>query len=263
MGASSLQRRVAALAVHQPRAGYAIAALVDRGRNRLRPRAVAPVRSMWARPTRLRHWVLWNVIGHPACSSPFPRAVGLTETLTRGGPTLLVGTHHGEVLALSAVLETLPAPRVSLYVEGGVPRPGVHTIDIAETGAVAALKHAVDALRAGGSVLMLADGSVGERIHVQLGGQPFGLGRGAFAAARLAGAPMVPVTAQWKGRSIAFCVGTPIPAGPEADMVGAFTEWLAVQLPHATLPSGPRVGSADRSLSERVSQEAVPDLPAI
>jgi hypothetical protein len=256
MPASRRQRRIAALALWHPRLSYAIAALVDRGQSRLGPGAAAPVRSMWARPTRYRHGVLWNAVGNPACSSPFPRAIGLGKIPTGGGPTLLVGTHHSETLALSAVLEALPAPRVSLSLGAGVPRPGVQTVTITTNGAVAALKQAVDALRAGGSVLMLADGEVGERIHIELLGRPFGLGRGAFAAARITGTPIVPVLAQWKGRSIAFRVGLPIPVGPETDMVASFAEWLELHLPTPT-------DSADRALLEPVLEEAVSDLPAV
>jgi hypothetical protein len=226
---SSFQR-VAAAAVWQPRVSYLVAALVDRCARAL-PGAEVQTSSMWARGTRYRHWVLWHTVSNPACASPYPRIINGRAALTASRATLLISAHAGEVLALDALLEVLPGPRVTLNSEDAFLRPGVRRVTTTDQGAVSALKDAVDTLRAGGSVLMMADGHVGSKINVQVGGRSFGLRRGAFAAARLTGTPVQPVIALWKGRSIEFCLGAPIPIGQEAEMAQAFARWLERYLP--------------------------------
>ena len=126
--------------------------------------------------------------------------------------TFHVGLLHllGEALA-AREREILVVRHSPLYAV----RPG-QRIAFAGGGAgerAAALKEAVDHLRDGGSVLVAADGEEGETVERPCLGGVLRLGRGAFAMARLAKVPLLPVVARPARGRVTVEVGEPV-AGP-------------------------------------------------
>src|SRR5207248_647078 len=109
------------------------------------------------------------------------------------GPMVLVTVHVGPFLALGAVFERLPGPRLALFYGNVVHRPGTRAVDVAESGYVFAAKCALDTLRGGGFVFSIADGVGGSRVEADLYGRRIAFPRGTFTIARLAGAPLLPI----------------------------------------------------------------------
>ena len=122
-------------------------------------------------------------------------------------PAILVSFHVGALYALPAALRALPAPALVIR-EGPFyePPPG-HSVAFTRGGVeqrAAVLSDAVRQLRASGFVILAVDRPGGAPTEpVACLGRLVCFRRGAFALARITGAPVVPVTARWeKGRRI-------------------------------------------------------------
>ncbi|HEX7150496.1 MAG TPA: hypothetical protein VF618_03335 [Thermoanaerobaculia bacterium] len=98
-----------------------------------------------------------------------------------------------------------------------------------------AFARAVQKLREGGLVSAAFDGEFGARMAVPFRGGTLRLARGAFALARITGAPIVPLWARWRGSRIEIIVGEPLSAGSEEALAAAAAAWLERQLDGAPL----------------------------
>jgi lauroyl/myristoyl acyltransferase len=88
-------------------------------------------------------------------------------------------------------------------------------------------------------VVLLVDGH-GSHLEVPLMGRKVGLARGAFALARASGAPIVPLTARWRGAAVEIVAGEPLPPGDEQETAAAFARWIEARVreaPGEILPS--------------------------
>jgi hypothetical protein len=184
------------------------------------------------------------------------------------GPLVLVSFHVGTIVALGAVFERLPGPRLALFHGSVVHRPGIRVVDTGEDGYAFAAKCALDTLRAGGFVFSIADGGGRSRVEADLFGRRIALPRGTFTIARLAGAPLLPVAARWRGPTIEIASGDPIAPGDESEMAGALSRWLEAYLVehpeeanHQLLARLRNAPLADRPLPEGVLQHPIPDFP--
>ena len=136
---------------------------------------------------------------------------------------LIAGTFHiGPVHALGAALESLPAPLLAL--RNATPVPS------GEQERAAKFYEAATWLRNGGVVLMALDPQYATRIHVPFFGGTLGLARGAFALARLTGAPIVPVVARWRGTRVDVVSGQPFDGGDERGLAASAARWLEEHL---------------------------------
>jgi len=183
---------------------------------------------------------------------------------------VLVSFHLGTVEALGAVFERLPGPRLVLWACCPVERPGTRLVDIGHSGFVFAAKCALDTLRAGGFVFSVADGAGHSRVEAALCGRRIVLPRGTFTIARLAGAPLLPMAARWRGSRIEVTTGDLIPPGDEAEMVSALMGWLEPYLiEHPEEARGDLLHLlrtaplSQDAIPQGVLEGAVPDLPRL
>lgn len=180
----------------------------------------------WASWLRLR--VLEAAIASPRARWPYPPIVAGPDPATFDSPHVLAGFHLGAIPAVGALLEQLPGNVLALQLTA-LPRRRLTAglVGRDRWQRAAAFRHALDALGRGDHVYLLADANViPSTVDVTLFGRRVRLARGAFALGRLAGCPVVPVAARWRGDGIEIVAGDPIPPGPEAEMAGAAAAWL-------------------------------------
>jgi lauroyl/myristoyl acyltransferase len=129
-------------------------------------------------------------------------------------PTVFVSLHVGALAAIGAVLGALPDEVLALHrMDWQMPSGVVGAyVERTETSRVAGFHRALVTLRQGGHVYMPIEG---QSVQVTLLGRPFLLTRGPFALARLTGAPIVPLMAQWRGGGAHVFVGRTVEAGPD------------------------------------------------
>ena len=160
----------------------------------------------------------------------FPRVASAPDPSALRPPLVLATFHMGALWSMEDFLERLPGD-VLVLSEVVRSRPGGITAvglgkDRDEWRRVAAMKHAVDTLGAGGFVMLAVDGAGSSRRNVKLFGKNVWLANGGFALARLTGTPMLPITARWRGSRIEIIVGDPVPPGDEAVMAARLASWL-------------------------------------
>lgn len=151
----------------------------------------------------------------------------------RGRGLILVAFHVGAHFGVGAALR-----------QWGVEALSLRELPLAGPEARArVLKHAIDHVRAGGTILAVLDGPGGASTgRVRCLGRDIVLRRGPLVLARVTGAPVVPVVARWTERgSIEARVGEPTAAGPdvEASLAGGAARWLEQHLlahPHDLWP---------------------------
>lgn len=134
-------------------------------------------------------------------------------------PLVLATAHVGALNLLAAGFDRLALRRTVLR-WSPVHAPAAGEEAVTTTGGLVsrteALRRGLEALRGGGFVVTALDGEHGARERVVLFGRPFDLGVGAFALARLAGVPLVPVVALWRGTRVECELGPPLASAPEA-----------------------------------------------
>jgi lauroyl/myristoyl acyltransferase len=91
---------------------------------------------------------------------------------------------------------------------------------------VAATIEAARILRGGGFALLAVDGVGTARVPVTLFGTETSVSAGAFALARLAGAPVLPIAVRWQGSGVRFDTGDLIPSGAAEEMAASVAAWL-------------------------------------
>lgn len=131
-------------------------------------------------------------------------------------PGILLGFHIGAWNAFGPALERLGAPLLSLRLDGlYTPPPSLEVVTTrGETQhRAAAFRRALLALRAGHFVGMTADVFDGAVAFTRCLGRSLPLARGAFALARLSGAPLVPITAEGSRARIRVRAHPPLTTG--------------------------------------------------
>jgi hypothetical protein len=200
-------------------------------------------RATWS--ARLRSSVLDAALSVPGAARPYPRLLSGPDPARMRPPAVLATVHIGPVSTLGLLLEQLPADVLALQAGNEVKapqRPGwtiLHVDSASEWDRAAAFGRALATLRAGGFVVLTVDGH-GSHLEVPLLGRKVCLARGAFALARASGAPIVPLTARWRGAAVEIVAGEPLPPGDEQEMAAAFAAWIEARVretPGEILPS--------------------------
>jgi lauroyl/myristoyl acyltransferase len=200
-------------------------------------------RATWS--ARLRSRVLDAALAVPGAARPYPRLLSGPDPARIRPPAVLATVHIGPVSTLGLLLEQLPADVLAIQAGNEVKapeRPGwtiLHVDSASEWDRAAAFRRALATLRGGGFVVLLVDGH-GSHLEVPLMGRKVGLARGAFALARASGAPIVPLTARWRGAAVEIVAGEPLPPGDEQETAAAFARWIEARVreaPGEILPS--------------------------
>jgi len=213
-----------------------------------------------------RHWVLNQRFWSPAVEWPYPAIASGPDPRRLQPPMVLATCHIGEPWAVGALLENLPGEVLALRNDKGpahrpMARAAAGSSD--EWSRIVATKCALDTLRRGGFVHLAVDGwgkgAIGPSV---LPGLP-PWRAGAFALSRLADAPLLPVTARWRGRKLEIITGEPITPGDQAEMAAQFAHWVrgylyakpreilrfpAGRLAEALFEERPQLGVADLSV---------------
>jgi hypothetical protein len=236
--------------------------------------------AVWRQRTRFHHALLIGLwtdrLGRPGwrgmCRVDGP-AAGLLASGTR--PVVLAAVHAGPIDMLYCWLRSAGVPVVLLTNSAaGRPartkyldrladgRPGFARLPI--TLEPDELRPAVRHLRAGGVLVVVVDGGVGNRVRVTAGGVSLDLSPGLFRLAGLGGAAVVPcrVAGRAGGRAT-ITLGDPIPdevvrdpaRHPDGlaavfgfhlpglrDAPGQMYPYLVGELARANAPAGPRAG---------------------
>ncbi len=159
---------------------------------------------------------------------PFPRVVAGPDPSRLSPPLVLATFHIGPLPALGALVQRLPGPAAIVTNVSGVPTRGAAVLSAkgSEGHRVAAATEAARILRSGGFALLAVDGFATARVPVTLFGRETSLSAGAFALARLAGAPVLPIAARWQGMGVRFEYGDLIPSGAAEAMAASVAVWL-------------------------------------
>jgi hypothetical protein len=159
-------------------------------------------------------------------------------------PPLILGTFHvGAVHALGPALERLPGPVLALR-QGPLytPRPPLEVVSTEgdDQSRAAVFHRALGHLERGGFVALALDVAPGPYLRVPCLGRTLALARGAFALARITGAPIVPLVARWRGGGVEVALGEPLTADPadEQALAAAAGRWLESYLLKAPGQSG-------------------------
>lgn len=231
-----------------------------------------PKLSFRPRVTNLRDWVLHTRIGDPGTDTPHPPIVAGPDASELRGPMVLVTFHMGALGALGAFLEQLAGEVLVLRMvlpelPRGTTAIGVGGFD--EWQRIQTTRRAVAALRRGGFVFLAADGWGTSHVEMKVFDGIMVVTRGAFAIAKLGRAPMVPITARWRGGKLEIVTGDPIPPGNEATMAAALGRWLErylrehpreIQRPLINLRWRQR---SPRAILQQRAEPAVADLPVL
>jgi hypothetical protein len=223
-------------------------------------------------PSYYRLRLMRRCFRDPGSRATYPRILAGPAAVEMRGPLVLATFHIGVPTALRGFLERLPGELLTLFNTDGVAPEELNAIDLlsGEAGRASALKRAVETLRAGGFVMTVVDGSGDSTVESVLFSRRVQLPRGTFAMARIAGAPILPVAARWRGRGIEIETGAQIQPGAEAEMADALMRWLERYLSaHPDQALVPiinllrRAPLVDGVLAEHRAQERVPDLSVV
>ena len=132
-------------------------------------------------------------------------------------PPMIVGTFHiGPIHGLSVLSNRLPAP--SLVLRGALGTDQQRAL---------MFHRAIEHLLGNGFVIMALDPQDARRIEVPFLDGTLQLARGAFAMARIARVPIVPIVAKWDGDAIELIVGEPLAVSDdEQQLASAAARWL-------------------------------------
>jgi len=162
-----------------------------------------------------------------------------TDELTAVAPPVIFGTFHvGPTLALGAPMERLPGEVLVLRRRSYKPAQAKN-VSTAETEGseerrAQAFHRAVMHLRAGGYTLVPIDPLEASRVPAPFFGRSLLLARGAFALARVARVPIVPLIARWRGVHVELFRGPRIePSDSENAMAAEAARWLEQYLKDA------------------------------
>jgi mRNA-degrading endonuclease toxin of MazEF toxin-antitoxin module len=251
-------------------AAYALAASIDTARAavaRARGRPLTRFAPMKHTPTGYRDTLLRAGFRNPQNRWPYPRVAAGPDPALLRPPLLLASFHVGSPIGLGALFEGLPGEVVVLFNARGNARPGMTLIDVSpgQQARAAGVARAIKALRAGGWAVTVVDGKSDATLPTVMFGRHVGLPRGAFAIARLANTPILPLAARWHGARIVIDAGSAIEPAAEETMAQAVATWLERYLtahPEQTLaPVATLLRQAP--LVEQLRERGVPDLPIV
>ncbi|HYC59815.1 MAG TPA: hypothetical protein VEK79_09635 [Thermoanaerobaculia bacterium] len=139
------------------------------------------------------------------------------EAVVQLRPPMIVGTFHiGPIHGLSVLADRLAAP--SLVLRGALGTDQQRAL---------MFHRAIEHLQQHGFVIMALDPQEARRIEVPFLGGTLHLARGAFAMARIARVPIVPLVARWDGDAIELIVGEPLAVSTdEHKLASAAARWL-------------------------------------
>jgi hypothetical protein len=179
------------------------------------------LRRFWS--NHVRQLVLGLCVRHYGTRALHAMLLPSRELDALAPPSILVTFHTGPIQAFSAVLERLGRTVVL--------REGRHsqTVEVVDTsgdrGALAVVR-GVRWLRDGGFVFLALDPHTASWVHAPFRGKTLRLARGAFALARLSGAPIVPVVTRWRGSRIELVMGDAMHGDDEQALAARVAQWL-------------------------------------
>jgi hypothetical protein len=152
-------------------------------------------------------------------------------------PLVLASFHLGAGTPLQALYPRLEADVLVMAREQPSSGPGVRFVwgprdspdpasGFGEWGRARAMTEGVRALRAGEFLVVAVDFAGTTSVAAHLFGYPVAIRGGAFACSRLAGAPMVPITARWRGPRVEIICGDPIAPAADTEMAEALMRWI-------------------------------------
>ena len=184
-----------------------------------------------AQRVRMRNVVLMASVTRFGIA-PIRALVLPSETLaTLGGPVIIATFHIGPFPALLSAVEQLPGS-VMVIRRNELAHVRAANVTVAGAGGneqqrVLSFHRALNQLRGGGFVVMALDPEEANRIDVPFRGRTLRLARGAFALARLARVPIVPIVTRWRGADIEIVSGEAIPPGDDEQVLAeAAADWL-------------------------------------
>jgi hypothetical protein len=171
------------------------------------------------RPRRSSEWksrALGVVMATATAEPVFPaiRVIGAVPGTTQ--PVIFISLHAGALAAIGALFQRMPRRVAALHrMEWRLPS-NVESIYVAPTdeGGAAGFRRALELVRGGDHAFMPIDG---HGIDVPLLDRATSFSRGPFALARLTGAPIVPLVAQWRGGRVDIFVGEAVAAGDDEE----------------------------------------------
>jgi lauroyl/myristoyl acyltransferase len=173
--------------------------------------------------------VLSARIDDPSLPRPYPRLVAGPDIAALQPPLVLATIHTGPMAALGAILQFLPKGEVALLLRHNrIPRRRARllVVDDDESSRISAMAQAARILRSPGFVFMAIDAEGAKRVQVDVHGRTVSLACGAFALARMAQAPMVPIAVHWRGSRVQIVTGEPISPDVDSVMAAAFATWF-------------------------------------
>jgi lauroyl/myristoyl acyltransferase len=241
---TALIRALRLFASRRPRAGFALSVVLawltqplGRGVPEERIRGLIPELDAPAlRAARRRTWsnfllgeALEAAFARTGTSDANPRIVASPALGRLRAPLILVTFHVGAFRALAAVLERLDGEVIAVHQGSFAPRRGITLVPSGddEWERARTFARAARVLRAGGFVFTALDDYEAATLEAPLLDGSAPLARGAFALARIARVPIVPIVARWRGGSVEVECGDPIqPGDDEAAMAAAAASWL-------------------------------------
>ena len=163
-----------------------------------------------------------------------PKLISSVDPSSLTPPLVLTTFHLGPMTAFIPFLVRLPGP-TSTPVAAAVDAPRARALyqdkllsqpvqD--DRQRIQAFTHAVRTLRSGGFALVVADAFGTARVPATVLGRDVDLAGGAFALARLTGAPLLPLVPRWERGTVRMLAGDRIPAGDPSMMAAALGGWL-------------------------------------
>lgn len=223
---------LARLAVRAPRVAFRLASITGAARNAVTGRwpSAQEVEGRGARlrmaALKERNEVLVRCIRRSGLDTIRPLVKVPDEWRRLEGPCILGTFHVGALHAVGAALEALGKPVLGVR-EGRLfePRPPLELISTRQQRAAVMLR-AVEYLRAGKLVVLALDGAADTMIETTCLGHRLALARGAFALARMTGAPIVPIVMRWHGTDVEVVLGQRLEGDNEEQLAHAAARWL-------------------------------------
>ncbi|HWN43681.1 MAG TPA: hypothetical protein VNW71_15745 [Thermoanaerobaculia bacterium] len=236
-----LEARLLGLALRHPRPAFSMAGALGSIRNRLSRRWPDPqeIRTLFpALPRSEAARTAWRIAALEARNRLLVECirrevlplVEAPEAFATLRPPLLLGTFHvGAIHALGPALEKLPGPVLALRqgrLYAAEPPVEVVSTEGDEQSRAAVFLRALAHLQAGGFVVTALDVVPGDGLTAPCLGRTLELARGPFALARLAGVPIVPLTARWQQGRVKVALDEALTSSGETELAAAAARWL-------------------------------------
>ncbi len=225
-------------------------------------------RRAWA--NEVREWAMDAAMRSAKCRDPYPAIVPSQALSGVGAPVIFAAFHAGPLAVLGKVLAELPGDVVALHRNRWREHSRVTLLNAGDDdwARARAFHTAVLTLRSGGYVFVAVDGYNPSTVEATLLGRTVWLARGAFALARISGAPIVPLAVHWNGAKAETVLGDPIPFhGTEEATAAATTRWFEAYLRRHPGEVSRRTiellagTGVDRAVDQKGAQVGVADLP--